>query len=50
MENIWIKYNEEKTNAMNVFCEDYKQFLSTHKTERECIEYTVSVAEKKWFY
>ena len=49
MENIWIKYNEEKTNAMNVFCEDYKKFLSTHKTERECIEYTISVAEKNGF-
>ena len=49
MENIWTKYNQEKTNAMNVFCEDYKKFLSTHKTERECIEYTVSAAEKNGF-
>lgn len=49
MENIWKEYNEEKLNAMEGFCNDYKKFISDCKTERECIDYTIKLAEQNGF-
>ncbi|MBR1890501.1 MAG: aminopeptidase [Clostridia bacterium] len=45
--NLWEKYNNKK--EMQDFCDDYKNFLSTCKTERECIKFAVSEAEKHGF-
>lgn len=33
MENLWDKYTEEKKKEVFDFCEGYKNFMSTHKTE-----------------
>lgn len=49
MENIWKEYNEEKLNAMEGFCNHYKKFISDCKTERECIDYTIKLAEQNGF-
>lgn len=45
--NAWKKYPEgEKRKAVFDFAEQYRTFLSTCKTERECTEYFVKVAEQ----
>ncbi|MGN1201238.1 MAG: aminopeptidase [Candidatus Caccovivens sp.] len=45
--NLWERY---KDNAeVNDFCEDYKKFLSTCKTERECIKFAVKKAQENGF-
>ncbi len=43
--NLWGKYTKDQTNDLNTFCEGYKDFLSTCKTERECINWTIKKAE-----
>ena len=35
--------------AMDAYCEGYKQFLDNGKTERECVERTVSMAQAAGF-
>ena len=47
--NLWEKYSGEKRKPVEDFCKDYKQFLSTCKTERECIKYAIKKAEEKGF-
>ena len=48
-ENIWKKYNDpEKTKIMEM-AEDYKNFLSLGKTERECNREIIRRAEKVGF-
>jgi len=49
MENIWQKYSEEEKNSVQNFCEEYRNFLSNHKTEREFVDYTIAEAEKQGF-
>ena len=43
-ENAWKKYADKKD--VFTFCEDYKQFISACKTERECVTEMVQQAEK----
>ena len=45
--NIWENYSDEQRKEVFDFCEDYRQFISTSKTERECVKYAVAEAEKK---
>ena len=47
--NVWEKYSEEKTKAMEKFCDGYKDFLSNHKTERECTKFAIEVAKNNGF-
>ena len=47
--NAWEKYTGEKLNELMKFNEDYKNFLSTAKTERIAVEYSVALAEKYGF-
>ncbi len=49
MENIWNKYSQSKLKKMEVFCDEYKEFLSQCKTERECIDTFSNIAEKNGF-
>ena len=35
--------------AMEAYCEDYKQFLDAGKTERECVDRTIAMAEAAGF-
>ena len=45
--NAWSKYTSEKDKkTVMAFAEDYRQFLSACKTERECVSYFVEKAEK----
>ena len=49
MENIWNKYSQSKLKNMERFCDEYKNFLSQCKTERECINFFSNVAEKNGY-
>ncbi len=48
-ENAWKKYSEEDINILNDICEDYKDFLSNNKTERECTEEIIRRVERRGF-
>ncbi len=45
-ENAWKKYNGEKREKINTFCEAYKHFISTCKTERECVSFVAEEIKK----
>lgn len=42
-------FTEDELNACDEFCEGYKEFLGTHKTEREVSAYVEDVAQKNGF-
>ncbi len=42
--NILESASKEKLNQIHAFSEDYKDFLSTCKTERECVAYCKKIA------
>ena len=47
--NAWEKYTGENLNDLMKFNEEYKEFLSLAKTERECVTFAVNLAEKYGF-
>lgn len=44
--NAWTTYEETDLRQLNMLAEDYKRFLSNGKTERECVSFSVELAEK----
>ena len=42
-------FTEDELNTCDEFCEGYKEFLGTHKTEREVAAYVEDVAQKNGF-
>ena len=48
-ENLFKKNGEEYKKAAFEFCEEYKNFLTTSKTERLCVKYFKEKAEKNGF-
>ena len=47
--NGWDKLSKAKEKMIYSFCDDYKQFLDTAKTEREAVEEIISMASKLGF-
>lgn len=47
--NAWSKYEGEKLTDLMNFNEEYKDFISKSKTERECVEYAIEVCKKHGF-
>ena len=47
--NLWENYENEKGKEVEDFCKSYKEFLSNNKTERECTNFAVKMAEKNGF-
>src|SRR5574344_1453718 len=47
--NVWKKYDNEKRKVIESYCDDYKEFLSVCKTERETIIKAIEMAEKKGY-
>ncbi len=43
--NAWIKYDDEKVKEVFNFSDKYKSFISTCKTERECVKESIRLAE-----
>ena len=44
--NTWETYSEEQLQEVNVFADEYRNFLDEGKTERECVDVIVNMAEK----
>lgn len=42
---LWVTYTPEQKEAMTAFCENYKDFMSECKTERECVLSIINEAE-----
>ena len=47
--NGFFAVSDEKIEKADKFCEGYKAFLDSAKTERESVEYAVKAAEKHGF-
>ena len=47
--NGYDRLREGDLEAMNTYCEGYKQYLDGGKTERECVDRTVALAEAMGF-
>ncbi|MEG0842223.1 MAG: aminopeptidase [Erysipelotrichaceae bacterium] len=43
--NAWESYDEKKMKEVFAFSDQYKEFISTCKSERECINETIRIAE-----
>ena len=43
--NAWNSYDEGALSRMEELCAEYKSFLDKGKTERECADLTVEMAE-----
>jgi len=44
--NTWETYSSKQLKEVDVFADEYRYFLDQGKTERECVDYIVNVAEK----
>lgn len=44
--NAWIDYDGKDLTQLTALAEDYKDFLSNGKTERECVRQSVELAKK----
>ncbi len=47
--SAWEKYTEEDLNKLDLLCNDYKQFLTIAKTERETTKEIIKRAEEKGY-
>jgi len=47
--NTWTTYNQKREKEAFSFAEGYKKFLDQGKTERECVDQLVNMAEKEGF-
>lgn len=45
-QNAWSKYDEDTVKKVFEFANDYKKFISNCKTERECVNESVKIAQK----
>jgi aspartyl aminopeptidase len=48
--NIWLTYSAEEKEELHKICELYKSWLDKGKTERECVELAVELAEKAGYH
>lgn len=47
--NVWLKYSKAELSKLDAFCEEYRNFISECKTERECTDFIVNDLENKGF-
>ncbi len=47
--NAWLNYDAKKRKEVFNLSEQYKDFLSTHKTERECVKGAIELAKAKGY-
>ena len=43
--SLWETWTPEMKQSMTGFCEEYKQFMSKCKTERECVDEMIAMAQ-----
>lgn len=49
VKNAWLKYAAKDLKALNSLCDEYRDFISVCKTERECVDEIVAMAEKQGY-
>ena len=47
--NCWKQYSDKRLNKMEEYTKEYMHFLNHSKTERECADMVVNLAEKEGF-
>ena len=47
--NTWETYDAGQLKEVDVFADEYRQFLDEGKTERECVDYIVNAVEKSGY-
>ena len=47
--NTWTTYHQKQEKEAFAFAEGYKKFLDQGKTERECVDQLVNMAEEEGF-
>lgn len=47
--NTWELYSDEQLKEVDVFAQEYMEFLNNGKTERECIDQIVNLIEKNGY-
>ena len=47
--NAWNKYNAKQVKEVFKFCEGYKNFMSTCKTERECVTEVIKLVKAEGY-
>ena len=47
--NAWLSYDAAQKEQLTALCERYKGFITRGKTERECVDQAVEMAEKAGF-
>ena len=47
--NVWKTYKEDNLNELNRINDEYKKCLDFGKTERECVDLTVKMAEENGY-
>lgn len=48
-ENIWSKYNDDDIMTLNEICDEYRNFISKSKIEREVVKNSIKMAESVGF-
>ena len=48
-ENAWKKYDDPAMKELEAVSANYRRFLDSGKTERECAEYAIAMAEKNGY-
>lgn len=49
IKNVWETYNTKQIRELETLNSQYREFLSTCKTERECVDYIVNTVEKEGY-
>ena len=44
--NAWLSYGERQLTAVDAFADEYKEFISVNKTERECAATAIAMARE----
>ena len=47
--NTWKTYDDEQLKAVDTFADEYRSFLDEGKTERECVDLIVNMAEQQGY-
>lgn len=47
--NLWEKYSDKQLNELEKLAQRYKNFLNHGKTERECVEEAIKIAESRGY-
>jgi aspartyl aminopeptidase len=47
--NVWETYSKKQLKELEIFSKDYMDFLSVGKTERECIDEIIHLAEQEGY-